>query len=226
MSVTASRELLQELSAAYDVAVLVMHDFDITGFTIFGTLRASTPRFTYDKPPRVIDLGFRLDDVAGLPTEVVVLEGKSKTKKKSETDEEPRDKYRATLRRHGATEAEIEFLVPSDPAVACQRVELNAMGSRELVTWIERKLDEHGVKKVIPDSKTLTEAYKRMARQVFVQKKIDKMLRDLPSDGTAVPEDLTAQLSARLKKRPVLSWDEALQCIAQAEADADEADDA
>jgi len=64
MSVTASRELLQELSAAYDVAVLVMHDFDITGFTIFGTLRASTPRFTYDKPPRVIDLGFRLDDVA------------------------------------------------------------------------------------------------------------------------------------------------------------------
>src|SRR5262245_44055197 len=62
-SVTASRELVQELCATYDVPLLVLHDFDVTGFTISGTLRSSTRRFTYGRKFKVVDLGLRLADI-------------------------------------------------------------------------------------------------------------------------------------------------------------------
>jgi DNA topoisomerase VI subunit A len=45
MSVTASRELVEELCATHKIPLLVLHDFDISGFTIFGTLRSSTRRY-------------------------------------------------------------------------------------------------------------------------------------------------------------------------------------
>jgi Topoisomerase 6 subunit A/Spo11, Toprim domain len=45
MSVTASRELVEALCATYNIPLLVLHDFDISGFSIFGTLRDSTRRF-------------------------------------------------------------------------------------------------------------------------------------------------------------------------------------
>ena len=67
-------------------------------------------------------------------------------------------KIRATLRRHGATEDEIDFLLH-------RRVELNAFASDALVAWIERKLEEHGVAKIVPDDDTLANAYRRMRRQ-------------------------------------------------------------
>ena len=69
MSVTAARELVQELCATHDIPLLVLHDFDISGFTIFGTLRDSTRRFTYRREFRVIDLGLRLADIKGLERE-------------------------------------------------------------------------------------------------------------------------------------------------------------
>ena len=53
------------------------------------------------------------------------------------------------LRRNGATEEEIEFLIH-------HRVELNAFTSDELIEWIEEKLAEHGVKKVVPEEETVT----------------------------------------------------------------------
>ena len=45
MSVTASRTVVQAMCAVHDIPVLVLHDFDVSGFTIFGTLRKSTRRF-------------------------------------------------------------------------------------------------------------------------------------------------------------------------------------
>jgi hypothetical protein len=67
-----------------------------------------------------------------------------------------------TLRRHGATDQEVDFLI------AGQRVELNALSSDQLVAMIERKLIAHGVGKVIPDRATLAQAYRRMHLQVIV----------------------------------------------------------
>ena len=139
MSVTASRELVQELCATHDIPLLVLHDFDISGFTIFGTLRSNTRRFTYGRTFKVIDLGLRLADIEDLEQEEVHVSSPSKTA--------------ATLRRHGATQQEIDILVGGE------RVELNALASDELVALIERKLNENGIAKVIPDDNTLADAY-------------------------------------------------------------------
>jgi hypothetical protein len=46
-----------------------------------------------------------------------------------------------------------------------ERVELNAMTSDQLIAWLERKLAEIGVQKVIPDRDALANAYRRAVRQ-------------------------------------------------------------
>ena len=51
----------------------------------------------------------------------------------------------STLRRYGANADEIAYLLEQQ-----QRVELNAMTSPEFVAFLERKLTENGIRKVIP----------------------------------------------------------------------------
>jgi hypothetical protein len=61
------------------------------------------------------------------------------------------------LERNGATEAEIDFLLGDDDH-GPQRVELNALvSSRRLIDFIERKLAEHGISKVIPEAAALAD---------------------------------------------------------------------
>jgi hypothetical protein len=201
MSVTASRELVQTISTLHGLPVLVLHDFDVSGFTIFGTLSKSTRRFKYAKPPNVIDLGLRMADIDGLETEAATVKSRGKS--------------RATLRRHGATEDEIEFLIPLLSTRPCQRVELNAFASDELVRWIERKLDEHGVTKLVPDDDTITNAYRRMRRQAAVQAKINEVVVSLDdgADDLIVPSDLQSRIRKALESDRTTSWDEALRRI-------------
>lgn len=54
-----------------------------------------------------------------------------------------------------ATPEEQEFLRGN------QRVELNAFTSPDFIRWIEWKLEEQGIKKVIPDDDTPEKAYRR-----------------------------------------------------------------
>jgi hypothetical protein len=204
MSVTASRELVEELCATHDIPLLVLHDFDISGFTIFGTLRASTRRYTYGRRFQVIDLGLRLADIEDLEREDVYVSSPEKTA--------------ATLRRHGATEEEIEILVNEG-----ERVELNALASDELVALIERKLDENGIAKVVPDDETLAEAYRRMHRQAVVQAKIDELVEELDEDEVEIPADLHDRVAAHLRDHAETSWDDAVAEIADEAIEEDEA---
>jgi hypothetical protein len=93
--------------------VFVLHDLDVAGFSIFGTLARNGRRYTHMNEVPLINIGLRLIDVA-----VMDLQGERVTVP---------DRYAraATLRRHGATDQEIEFL-------SRRRVELNAMTSRQL----------------------------------------------------------------------------------------------
>jgi len=45
VSVTAARYLVDELCGQYDIPLLVLHDFDKSGFTILGTLQRDTRRY-------------------------------------------------------------------------------------------------------------------------------------------------------------------------------------
>jgi hypothetical protein len=195
MSVTAARTLVEQV-CQLGVPLLVLHDFDKSGFSIVGTLRRSTRRHNFARghAARVIDLGLRLDDIAGLETEPVVIGDVVKAA--------------ANLRENGATEDEIKLLLE-------QRVELNAFTSRGLVDWIEGKLKEHGIAKVVPDADTLANAYRRMTKQALVQKQIDELLAKLGDDEATVPPRLVGKVTRLLKADPTLSWDEALRRIVE-----------
>ena len=198
MSVTAARELVEALCSTYGAPLLVLHDFDKSGFSIVGTLRRSTRRyqFAHGHAANVIDLGLRIEDVEGLETEDVYIESP--------------DKARWNLQENGASPEEIEFLLE-------QRVELNAFASDELVAWIEGKLQAHGIAKVVPDDAALAGAYARMRRQALVQDRIKEVLARLGDGATAVPDNLAARITRRLKKNPAQSWDAVLREIVEAD---------
>jgi hypothetical protein len=199
MSVTASRELVDQLCAVHAVPLLVLHDFDKSGFSIVGTLQRSTRRyrFGHGHAANVIDLGLRLEDIEGLETEDVVHQSDPAS----------------NLRENGATAEEIAFL-------RTRRVELNAFASDEFIEWIEGKLQQHGIAKVVPDRDTLAEAYRRMRRQALVQERINEALAELDDDEedaepTPIPDNLIGRIKERLSDDPALRWDAVLREIAE-----------
>jgi hypothetical protein len=198
MSVTASRELVEKLCSEHDIPLFVLHDFDKAGFSVAGTLKRSTRRYQFRNNIQVIDFGLRLEDIVGLETEEVYIPRRSHYK------------ARQNMALNGATEEEIEFLLH-------RRVELNAFASDELIAWIEAKLDEHGVTKVIPDSEYLTDAYRRALVQQRVQERINTMLEDDAEDDdeAVVPSDLAEVIARQLKNNPAISWDAVVKQFAR-----------
>jgi hypothetical protein len=195
---TRSQRFGQRPPAPREFSGLVLHDFDKSGFSIVGTLRRSTRRYRFSDghAANVIDLGLRVEDVGNLETEDVYIDSPQKA--------------RANLQENGATPEEIEFLLE-------QRVELNAFASDELVEWIEGKLQQHGIVKVMPDATTLAGAYARMRRQALAQDQINQVMAKLHAAAAAVPDKLAARITGRLEKNPALRWDAVLRAIAEAD---------
>jgi len=157
----------------------------------------------------VIDFGLRMADIDGLEIEDVLTESP--------------DKARWNLLENGATEEEIDFLLD-------QRVELNAFASDDLVEWIEAKLEEHGVSKVIPDEDYLVEAYRRAFQQAAVQQKIDAVLEDMGDSGEdiEIPDDLEslrAEVEDRLSEDTAATWDSIIRDIAEQKFEDDDVGD-
>lgn len=206
MSVTAARELVANLSDE-GVTILVLHDFDKAGFSIAQTLRGDTRRWQYNTTPSVIDIGLRLNDVEemGLESEVVYYPSKK----------DPRE----NLRESGATEAECKYLVSGRDhrnRWEGERVELNAMTSQQMIDWLERKLLDIGVEKVIPDDETLESAFRRAHKRVVVQKAIDKAIKEYDDSELVIPDDLHRKIERRLDEDNGTAWDDALYKLAKA----------
>jgi hypothetical protein len=200
MGTTAVRALIEELSG--QVTILVLHDFDKSGFSILGTLTRDTRRYTYTTEPDVLDLGLRLEDVEGweLESEEVI----------HPTD--PAD----NLELNGATPEEVAFLrgqLLPDGRYHGRRVELNAFTSDEFVTWLESKLEEHGISKVIPDAATLEYAYRRAAGLRRFRAILKDTLQDVKQYASTlqVPDDLGDWVKEELSKEPGQSWDQAIE---------------
>jgi hypothetical protein len=194
MSVTAARLLLDRLAERGIGQILVLHDFDISGFSIFGTLGTSGRRYRFNNRFALFDIGLRLDDVEALAlgSEPVLVTNTW-------------HKCAVTLRRHGATKEEIAFLKDS-------RVELNAMTSPQLIRFIEGKLEEHGVEKLVPDEDTLTRQARRLIEQQLAAAAVEKLRAKLSRAAarTPLPADLRQAVEQRLAAEPQLSWDAAL----------------
>jgi hypothetical protein len=203
MSVVAARKLIDSL-AKQGVRIFVLRDFDVSGFSIFGTLGTNSRRYTFenDMSGKIIDIGLRLEDVQAL--QELGLEAE-----KVEVDNPwgRRDK----LRSHGATEAEIAFLAEPDDDGMCQRVELNAMTSPQLVEFVERKLNQYGVAKVVPEDNVIAAHARRVLERALTEKAIEDMAEEIQQEAANIdlPPDLADQIGALLAERPALSWDQA-----------------
>jgi hypothetical protein len=220
MTVTAARRLIEALSEA-GVTILVVHDFDKSGLEILHKFTANTRRYRYSITPTVIDLGLRLEEARamGLESETVLYD----------STVDPRE----SLRECGATEAECDFLVRERTtdmrngkrhvSWVGERIELNAMDSRQFLDWLERKLQEAGVEKVVPEDDVLATAYRRQRRVAKLQQLIDDALAE-EDDDAPVPEDLAAQIRERITGEAE-AWDDALFDIVQKHLGAEEDDE-
>ena len=182
----------------------MLHDFDSAGIIIKDTLENDTRRYSYTSPPNVIDLGLHYGDIGGLPSE---------PNNSNISDER--------LRQAGLGQAAIDFL-------RNQRVELNAMTSRQLVDFVEDKLKQHGIGKVIPNAETLANTYQMFAASDRLSEAFDELKEELEdeSEGTIkVPDDLEAKIKDLLQQHPDITWHRAVRLIVDPDAPDDEDDE-
>jgi RNA polymerase-interacting CarD/CdnL/TRCF family regulator len=198
MSVTAARRLLDRLAERGVEQVLVGHDFDIKGFSIFGTLGTSSKAYWFQNQIPIINIGLRLADIGELLAEPY-------------SSDQDWAKVSRTLKRHGATEAEIAFLEQGE------RVELNAMTSDEFIDFLEQKFEEHGVEKLVPGDKVIEHHARRMLEQRLIQKEL-KTLRPAAEKRAAaikLPDDFRKQVETQLKDNSELPWDAAVAAVVE-----------
>jgi hypothetical protein len=112
--------------------------------------------------------------------------------------------------KNGATMDEVRFLYSGHRLG--KRVELNAFTSGAFLGWIETKLAEYGIKKVIPDQATLEAAYRR----AFEIESLKHRLKEFEAADRAqaasapLPHGLAGKIRKRLTEQPELSWDTVL----------------
>lgn len=200
LSVTAARALVDEV-CAMGVPLLVLHDFDKAGFSIVGTFKRETRRYQFKNQIKVIDLGLRLADVRRLGLDASA---------EGVFDRGERAARARNLRKNGATPEEVEFLLD-------RRVELNALTSDQMVAFIERKLAEHGVAKVIPNRDMLAETYRNGVKARRIERSIKERLakQNANESSIEIPDDLEGKVIKHLRKHPAASWDEAVAKIAR-----------
>ena len=163
MSVTAGRMLVEELCGRLGLKPYILHDFDISGFSIKKTLVTSNRRYKFKRKIDAIDLGLRLADIewfAANGTPLPIRAGQLRQGEQGRAAQAPAHQRR--------DRTEIEFLLTGEGNTG-QRVELNAMTSDQFVAFVERKLTEHGAAKVVPSAETLAETYAAFKRGAMAQ---------------------------------------------------------
>jgi hypothetical protein len=120
-------------------------------------------------------------------------------------------KLRAQLAENGATDVEIEILLS-------ERVELNALTSDALVEMIERKLQDYGLEKVIPEDELLAKAYRGFHRSQQLRAQFEEMRSRFEENAAdiEIPGDLQERVGAILNEHRDLRWDDAVRIMLDA----------
>jgi hypothetical protein len=168
VSVTAARQLIDNVCGDHDIPLFVLHDLDVAGFLILGTLQRDTRRYQFSSAVEVIDLGLRLGDIAGLAREPAAATKTSAAM------------LREQLAENGASDAEIAILLQD-------RVELNAMTSVALIDLIERKLKKYGLKKVVADDELLADTYRAFHRSQQLRARFEELEEELEEEDKQNP---------------------------------------
>jgi hypothetical protein len=206
MSVTAARALADEMCHDHDIPLLLLRDFDKAGFSIAGTLQRDTRRYQFQNMISVVNLGLSLADVEEMGLE-------------SEYQHHPKGRRHVledNLRTNGASEDEIAFMFRDfEPLRSTRRVELNAMTSPQFVAFVERKLQENGIAKIVPDQGLLTKVYVGMERGRRLKEAAKDHLNkiDIDMKGFEPPKDLKESIRKLLEQHPTMRWDAAIAKI-------------
>jgi len=206
MTVTAARSLVEKMCGDHGIPLLLLRDFDKAGFAIVASFRKDTRRYQFTQSFDVVDLGLRLDDVQswGLVSEEVYYSS------------DPRD----NLAENGAAPEEIAYLCEGGEGKHWygKRVELNAFASDDFIKWIEANLDEHGVKKIVPDQDTLKDAWARAIKVAVVNNAIQAALDGAEEavEEHPIPKTLRKKIRKALKETPETGWDKVVATEAQA----------
>ncbi len=196
VSVTAARRLIDTVCGDHDLPLFTLHDFDVAGFLILGTLKRDTRRYQFSNAFEVVDFGLRFADIAGLEREPAAATRISASI------------LRDQLAENGAVAAEIDILLN-------ERVELNAMTSDALIAMIETKLKVYGLKKVIPDDDLLAETYRAFHRSQQLRERFEEMEQEFDEEAgkIEIPEGLTGQVRTILSEHGDLRWDDAIRLV-------------
>jgi hypothetical protein len=206
LSTTAARQLVDHLVGEKKVPVFCIRDFDLDGFKIAGTLREGTRRYSW-RSRGAIDLGLRGEDIETWELEHEEVFYRGAGGHLLDDEKAIRRKIEPTLRGYDATAAEIEHLLT-------HRVELNAFPSDQFIEWIEGKLEEHGVEKIVPTDEVLLQAARGFARDAIAARYL-KALRDQIAtevDGLRL-DDFRDKVVEALAVTDELAWDKALKAL-------------
>jgi len=195
-------DLNKWLSVEKNVRIFTLRDFDLAGFKIVNTLKNGTQLTDGSK---LVDIGLRLEDVKDMKLESEPVNYRQIKNPK------------IILEEYGATKEEQEFLVSNGGYKwwSGRRVELNMMTSEQLVAFIERKLDENGVKKIFPHKPILENAYTRAIYLQRIDEEGKKIRKQMLKDGIKIPETLEEEVKKHLENNNKNSWDGAIWEIAK-----------
>jgi hypothetical protein len=195
MSVVASRALVDRLSAS-GTKILVAHDLDIAGVRILGTLRSDSSRYSFSARPDVRRLGLTLAQAHDMGLAAERQEVKAKNP----------ERMLAALGAYGATTDELRFLASG------MRVELNAMTSDVLVGWIEQRLRDHGVAKLVPSAQLIELRAREVLGRLHMKDAVAKLDQEARQYAAKVdlPSDLADQIRRQFEEDPALPWEDAL----------------
>jgi hypothetical protein len=144
------------------------------------------------------------------------------------------------LAEYGVSNEEMEFLIGTQGRSAkgvcwgATRVELNAMTSVQFISWLERKLIENGVEKLVPGVDVIGPMWQERQKEIaydeylitdgeqvrILEVQLEEAKAELEKTFDAqykppqTPSDLQDQVMRHLCLNPVSPWDTALAQIA------------
>jgi hypothetical protein len=123
-------------------------------------------------------------------------------------------------RGYAVFEEEIAFMFRDfDRLRSTRPVELNAMTSPQFVAFVERKLRENGVAKIVPDRELLAKTFISMERGIRLEEAVEAFDEDSDDEAVIAPPDLEQRVRKMLEKLPCMRWDAAVKAVVHAEGD-------
>lgn len=178
-----------------EIQFFCVHAADAAGTKIFETLQEAT-NARPGRKVRVINLGLDPDEAVEMDLQV--------------------ESFESNRRRPVADYVSYEW---SD-WLQSHRVELNAMSTPEFIDWLEGKLEEYGVGKVIPTEEVLVKTFEESAERVIRARVMEEILEknlfekqveiELLKSKIQINQatmDIREKVSDKLYENPLNRWD-------------------